>query len=244
MKKVLDNHTLVYIIFDRPVKFKKNNSSRSVNLDSGVVYCLRKGSVVFGERYLVLHKLGTTEKKRYLDSVDELKDLLSDNPCSLYFMNKSSTELTLRKKLDLPLTITKPRFLFDGGDKVDSKYDAKYDAIEDYIYKITNYREANNRSNSFVDVRVVFPSGTKLEVTINSALAKGKSDSSGYKWGMIYIGEVNDKAVGAWVNDKYADMNSIVKEFLESSSLEIKVTPSKPVSFKSGNLGSYIEFEL
>ena len=241
MKKVLDNHTLVYIIFDRPVKFKKSNSSRSVNLDSGVVYCLRKGSVVFGERYLVLHKLGTTEKKRYLDSVDELKDLLSDNPCSLYFMNKSSTELTLRKKLDLPLVITKPSFLLDGGDKVDPKYNA----IEDYIYKITNYRKASDRNNSFVDVRVIFPSGTKLEVTINSALAKKeKSDSYGYKWGMIYIGEVNDKKVGAWVNDKYADMNSIVKEFLESSSLEIKVTPSKPISFKSGNLGSYIEFEF
>lgn len=240
MKKVLDNHTLVYIIFDRPVKFKKSNSSRSVNLDSGVVYCLRKGSVVFGERYLVLHKLGTTEKKRYLDSVDELKDLLSDNPCSLYFMNRSSTEITLRKKLDLPLVITKPSFFFDGGNEVDHKYNA----IEDYIYKITNHRKASDRNNSFVDVRVIFPSGTKLEVTINSALARKKSDSSGYKWGMIYISEVNDKKVGAWVNDEYADMNSIVKELLESSSLEIRVTPSKQISFKSGSLGSYIEFEL
>ena len=61
---------------------------------------------------------------------------------------------------------------------------------------------------------------------------------------MIYISEVNDKKVGAWVNDEYADMNSIVKEFLESSSLEIRVTPSNQISFKSGSLGSYIEFEL
>ena len=175
MKKVLDNHTLVYIIFDMPVKFKKSSSSRSVNFDSGVVYCLRKGSVVFGERYLVLHKLGTTEKKRYLDSVDELKDLLSDNPCSLYFMNRSSTEITLRKKLDLPLVITKPSFFFDGGNEVDPKYDA----IEDYIYKITNHRKASDRNNSFVDVRVIFPSGTKLEVTINSALARKKI---GFLW--------------------------------------------------------------